>query len=88
MCYEYHEVYSCFLLPLMVQLGSGEECCNKYWPDDEETYEHISVKLVSSESYPKYSCRSFLLTNTKVSVITLVILVNAVFWKSECCVET
>ncbi|XP_042869505.1 tyrosine-protein phosphatase 69D-like isoform X2 [Penaeus japonicus] len=47
------------------QLGSGEGCCNKYWPDDEEQYEHISVKLVSSESYPKYSSRSFLLTNTK-----------------------
>lgn len=55
------------LLSLAEQLGSGEQCCNKYWPDDEEMYEHISVKLVSSESYPKYSCRSFLLTNTKVS---------------------
>ncbi|XP_042222169.1 tyrosine-protein phosphatase 69D-like isoform X2 [Homarus americanus] len=50
---------------MLSELGSGEQCCNKYWPDDEETYEHISVKLVSSESYPKYSCRSFLLTNTK-----------------------
>lgn len=49
----------------ILQLGSGEGCCNKYWPDDEEQYEHISVKLVSSESYPKYSSRSFLLTNTK-----------------------
>ncbi|XP_045597074.1 tyrosine-protein phosphatase 69D isoform X2 [Procambarus clarkii] len=50
---------------MLSELGSGEQCCNKYWPDDEETYEHISVKLVSSESYPKYSSRSFLLTNTK-----------------------
>ncbi|XP_071521092.1 tyrosine-protein phosphatase 69D [Panulirus ornatus] len=52
---------------MLSELGSGEQCCNKYWPDDEEMFEHISVKLVSSESYPKYSCRSFLLTNTKNS---------------------
>ncbi|XP_076044261.1 protein tyrosine phosphatase 69D isoform X2 [Oratosquilla oratoria] len=47
------------------QLGSGENCCSKYWPDDEEMFEHICVKLVSSESYPKYSTRSFIVTNTK-----------------------
>ncbi|CAL4170245.1 unnamed protein product, partial [Meganyctiphanes norvegica] len=37
----------------------------KYWPDDEELFEHINVKLVSSESYPKYNTRVFTLTNTK-----------------------
>ncbi|XP_050718014.1 tyrosine-protein phosphatase 69D-like isoform X2 [Eriocheir sinensis] len=62
------------------QLGSGEQCCNKYWPDDEETYEHISVKLVSSESYPKYSSRSFLLTNTKNSDVLTVTHFHYIGW--------
>ncbi|XP_063848921.1 tyrosine-protein phosphatase 69D-like isoform X1 [Scylla paramamosain] len=62
------------------QLGSGEQCCNKYWPDDEETYEHICVKLVSSESYPKYSCRSFLLTNTKNSDVLTVTHFHYIGW--------
>lgn len=63
-----------------MQLGSGEQCCNKYWPDDEETYEHICVKLVSSESYPKYSCRSFLLTNTKNSDVLTVTHFHYIGW--------
>ncbi|KAK3883163.1 hypothetical protein Pcinc_012496 [Petrolisthes cinctipes] len=65
---------------MLSELGSGEECCNKYWPDDEETYEHISVKLVSSESYPKYSCRSFLLTNTKNSDVVTVTHFHYIGW--------
>ncbi|XP_066940417.1 tyrosine-protein phosphatase 69D [Macrobrachium rosenbergii] len=65
---------------MLSELGSGDDCCNKYWPEDDETYEHISVKLISSESYPKYSCRTFLLTNTKNNDVLTVTHFHYVGW--------
>lgn len=54
-------------LVMLSELGSGDNLCMRYWPeeDEESTHEMIRVKLLSSESYPKFSSRVFQITNSK-----------------------
>ena len=54
-------------LVMLSELGSGEHLCTRYWPEEDEEAMHdmIKIKLLSSESYPKFSSRVFQLTNTK-----------------------
>ncbi|KAB7503051.1 Tyrosine-protein phosphatase Lar, partial [Armadillidium nasatum] len=59
------QIGSTYINASFVALGSGENHCAKYWPDEEEVHEYVTVKYVASESYPKYNTRSFVVTNNK-----------------------
>lgn len=52
---------------MLSELGSGDDLCTRYWPEDEEEASHdmIRVKLLSSESYPKFSSRVLQVSNSK-----------------------
>ncbi|XP_047737797.1 tyrosine-protein phosphatase 69D, partial [Hyalella azteca] len=52
---------------MLSELGSGDDLCARYWPEDDEEAQHdnVIVKLISSESYPKFSSRVFQVSHSK-----------------------
>ncbi|KAF2364656.1 PTP type protein phosphatase [Trinorchestia longiramus] len=52
---------------MLSELGSGDHLCARYWPeeDDDAQHDNITVKLLNSESYPKFSSRVFQLSHNK-----------------------
>uniref|UniRef100_A0A1B6CKV8 protein-tyrosine-phosphatase n=1 Tax=Clastoptera arizonana TaxID=38151 RepID=A0A1B6CKV8_9HEMI len=52
-------------LVMLSDLGDGSRKCQRYWPDDEVTHDHIRVKYIQSESCPYYTRRELCVTNLK-----------------------
>lgn len=41
----------------------GENKCPRYWPEEENTYEHITVRYVQAETCPYYTRREMIVKN-------------------------